>query len=133
MDWEVLSSILQPRVTQFTQIPGMIAFLQDLPDYSADFFINKKSKTNLENSAVMLEEAITCLNGIEDWSLNTLHDALIGLAQKLEVKNGTLLWPVRIAAAGMLVTPGGAMEILTILGREESLRRLKIGLEKLKA
>ena len=55
------------------------------------------------------------------------------LAQKLEVKNGTLLWPVRIAAAGMLVTPGGAMEILAILGKQESIRRLQIGLEKIKA
>ena len=133
VNWEVLSTILQPRVTQFTQIPGMIGFLRDLPEYSADFFVNKKSKTNLENSSVMLEEAVSCLNGVEDWSLNVLHDALINLAQKLEVKNGTLLWPVRIAAAGMLVTPGGAMEILTILGKEESLRRLKVGLEKLKA
>ena len=133
VNWEVLSTILQPRVTQFTQIPGMIGFLRDLPEYSADFFVNKKSKTNLENSSVMLEEAVSCLNGVEDWSLNVLHDALINLAQKLEVKNGTLLWPVRIAAAGMLVTPGGAMEILTILGKEESLRRLRVGLDKLKA
>ncbi len=132
-NWHVLASILQPRVTKFIQIPEMIAFLKDLPDYPADFFVNKKSKTNLENSAVMLEEAIGVLENTDDWSVETLHDRLMELAQKLEAKNGTLLWPVRIAAAGMQVTPGGAMEILAILGKEESLRRLHIGLEKLKA
>lgn len=132
-NWHVLASILQPRVTKFIQIPEMIAFLKDLPDYPADFFVNKKSKTNLENAAVMLEEAIGVLENTDDWSVENLHDRLMELAQKLEVKNGTLLWPVRIAAAGMQVTPGGAMEILAILGKEESLRRLHIGLDKLKA
>lgn len=132
-NWHVLASILQPRVTKFIQIPEMIAFLKDLPDYTADFFVNKKSKTNLENSAVMLDEAIGVLENTDDWSVENLHDRLMELAQKLEVKNGTLLWPVRIAAAGMQVTPGGAMEILAILGKEESLRRLHIGLDKLKA
>ncbi len=132
LNWQVLSTILQPRVTQLTQIPNMVGFFKELPDYSSEFFINKKSKTNLENSVVMLEEAIKALQDISDWSVETLHDTLMELAQKLEVKNGTLLWPVRIAAAGMLVTPGGAMEILAILGKEESIRRLNIGLEKLK-
>ena len=65
------------------------------------------------------------------WKLDTIHEAMISLAQKLEVKNGTLLWPVRIAAAGTLVTPGGAMEILALLGRDEALSRLKAGLNKL--
>ena len=65
------------------------------------------------------------------WDNQSIHDCLIGLAQKLEVKNGTAMWPVRIAASGMAVTPGGAVEILDILGREESLKRLKDGLAKL--
>ncbi|QEY33908.1 glutamate--tRNA ligase [Caproiciproducens galactitolivorans] len=133
MNWKVLASILQPRITKFTQIPEMIVFLKELPDYSTDFFVNKKSKTNLENSVQMLKEALPVLEEINDWTVEVIHDALIGLAQKLEVKNGTLLWPVRIAAAGMLVTPGGAMEILAILGKEESIRRLRLGLEKLGA
>lgn len=132
-NWQVLASILQPRVTKFTQIPEMIAFLKELPDYTTDFFVNKKSKTNLENSAQMLKEALPVLEGVGDWTVEVLHDTLIELAQKLGVKNGTLLWPVRIAAAGMLVTPGGAMEILAILGKEESIRRLRFGLEKLGA
>lgn len=130
-DWAILTSILQPRVTKFTQIPEMIGFLKELPDYPAEFFINKKSKTNLENSPVMLSAAISELEGLEPWTAEALHEALPALAQKLEVKNGTLLWPVRIAAAGMTVTPGGAIEILDFLGKEESLRRLRLGMTKL--
>jgi len=111
----------------------MIEFLKELPEYSKELFVNKKSKTNLENSVVMLEKAIEELQKIDNWTVEVLHDDLIGLAQKLEVKNGTLLWPVRIAAAGMKVTPGGAMEILAILGKQESIRRLQLGLKKLQA
>ncbi|MDF1496158.1 glutamate--tRNA ligase [Caproiciproducens sp. CPB-2] len=133
LNWRVLASILQPRVTKLTQIPEMIGFLKELPEYPADFFVNKKSRTNLENSAQMLQESIAELEKTDDWSVEGLHDLLIALAQRLEVKNGTLLWPVRIAAAGMTVTPGGAMEILAILGKRESIRRLRIGLEKLQA
>jgi glutamyl-tRNA synthetase len=127
----VLASVLQPRITKFKDIPGMLGFLKELPDYPADYFINKKSKTNLENSAEMLKAAIPTLKSLQNWDLKEIHDALIGLAQQLGVKNGTLLWPVRIAAAGTKVTPGGAIEILCFLGKEESLRRLEAGLEKL--
>ena len=130
-DWNVLAGILQPRITKFTEIPGLLSFFRELPEYPAEFFINKKSKTNLENSGAMLQAAIELLEALPQWKLEDIHDGLIGLAQTLEVKNGTLLWPVRIAAAGVQVTPGGAMEILTLLGKEEALRRLKLGLAKL--
>lgn len=130
-DWNVLAGILQPRITKFTEIPGLLSFFRELPEYPAEFFINKKSKTNLENSGAMLQAAIELLEALPQWKLEDIHDGLIGLAQKLEVKNGTLLWPVRIAATGVQVTPGGAMEILTLLGKEEALRRLKLGLAKL--
>lgn len=129
--WDVLDSILRARLTKFNEIPALLAFFKELPDYPIDFFVNKKSKTNLENSPKMLEAAIEVLEKLPDWKLDTIHEAMISLAQKLEVKNGTLLWPVRIAAAGTLVTPGGAMEILALLGRDEALSRLKAGLNKL--
>ena len=133
LDWDTLAGILQPRVTKLTQIPDMIAFFRQLPEYEKDLFINKKSKTNLENSLVMLQHVIPSLENLETWDHTSIHDCLIGLAQQLEVKNGTVMWPTRIAAAGMAVTPGGAIEILQILGKEESLRRLRMGLEKLQA
>ena len=132
LDWTVLSSILQPRVTQMTQIPEMVEFFRELPEYDKELFVNKKSKTTLENSVVMLEKVIAAIESMEDWSQTAVHDMLIDLAVKLEVKNGTVMWPTRIAASGMTVTPGGAVEILVILGKEEALRRLRLGLEKLK-
>ncbi|HEX3017631.1 MAG TPA: glutamate--tRNA ligase [Caproicibacter sp.] len=131
--WDVLASILQPRISKFTEIPEMVAFLKELPDYPADFFVNKKSKTNLENSADMLRAAIPVLEGLQSWTLDAIHDSMMNLVPQLGVKNGTLLWPVRIAAAGQVVTPGGAFEILCILGKDESLRRLNLGLKKLNA
>ena len=129
--WDVLTSILQPRVIRLTDIPGMIGFFKELPEYDSALFVNKKSKANLENAPVMLKAAMEALSSLPEWNVTAIHDCLIQLAQKLEVKNGTLLWPVRIAAAGMQVTPGGAMEILAILGKEEALRRLELGLAKL--
>lgn len=130
--WEVLYSILPARISKFTEIPQLLHFFKELADYPVDYFVNKKSKTNLENSPQMLEAALEALEQLPSWELDKIHDCLIQLASKLEVKNGTLLWPVRIAAAGALVTPGGAMEILALLGREEALRRLKAGLDKLR-
>lgn len=131
LNWAKLAEILQPRVTKLTQIPGMIAFFKELPEYDKELFINKKSKTNLENALVMLQNVIPALEALPEWSHDAIHGCLIGLAERLEVKNGTVMWPTRIAAAGMTVTPGGAIEILEILGREESLRRLRVGLAKL--
>ena len=129
--WAVLDTILQPRVSKFNEIPQLLGFFKELPEYAADLFVNKKSKTNLENSPVMLKAAIEALSAVEEWTVENIHDVLINLAQTMEVKNGTLLWPVRIAAAGQTVTPGGAMEILAVLGKEEALRRLEIGLTKI--
>ncbi len=129
--WEVLDEILQPRVLKFKDIPGLIGFFAELPEYEKELFINKKSKANLDNAPVMLTAAIEVLESIDNWNAEVLKEKLIELAAKLEVKNGTLLWPVRIAAAGMTVTPGGAMEILAVLGKDEAIARLKKGLEKL--
>lgn len=133
LDWVKLASILQQRTTKLTQIPEKIDFFADLPDYDKELFVNKKSKTTLENALPMLEAAVQALESLTEWTHDTIHDCLIELAQKLEVKNGTVMWPVRIAAAGKTVTPGGAVEILDILGREEAFARLKNGLEKLRA
>ena len=106
-------------------------FFDALPDYGADLFTNKKSKTNAEVSLAMLEAAVPALEALPQWSQDAIHGALVGLAETLGVKNATLMWPVRIAAAGKAVTPGGAVEICSILGRDETLRRLRLGMEKL--
>ena len=133
LDATAIAALLQARCERLTDIPEKVAFFAALPEYGTDLFTNKKSKTNEEVSRTMLEAAIPLLETLPAWTADAIHDGLIALAESLGVKNATLMWPVRIAAAGQAVTPGGAVEICAILGREECLRRLALGLEKLKA
>ena len=126
-----IAALLQARCEKLTDIPEKVDFFDALPDYDVEFFTSKKSKTNAEVSKAMLEAAIPALVAVSDWTVDAIHDTLIDLAAKLEVKNATLMWPVRIAAAGKLVTPGGAVEICHLLGKDETLRRLRLGLDKL--
>ena len=125
-----MAALLQARCEKLTDIPEKVDFFDALPDYDVSLFTNKKSKTDREISRRMLEAAIPALEALPNWTQDAVHDCLIALAESLGVKNATLMWPVRIAAAGKQVTPGGAAEICHILGKEESLRRLKLGLEK---
>ena len=127
-----LAAILKQRTTKLTDIPEKIDFFKELPAYDKELYINKKSKTNLENAPVMLKAVYDELSALPSWDSESIHDALIGLAGKLGVKNGTVMWPARISVAGKTVTPGGAVEILDILGRDESLRRMELGLDMLK-
>ncbi len=131
VDFAKFAPILQKRTEKFTEIPDKIRFFRELPEYEKELFVNKKSKTNLDNAPVNLREAYERLKALPEWTADAVHDCLINMAVEKELKNGTVMWPVRIAAAGQTVTPGGAIEILDILGREESLRRLEIGLKKL--
>lgn len=133
MNLERISTLVQGRTEVLNEIPAMVAFLKDLPEYDADLFIHKKSKTTLENSYENLSKAMEVLDALKEWSEESLHQALFDLIARSGVKNSLILWPVRIAASGKLVTPGGAIEILGLLGKAESMRRLRIGLDKLKA
>ena len=133
IDTAAIAALLQARCEKLTDIPEKVDFFDALPDYDVEFFTNKKSKTNAEVSLKMLEAVIPALEAIPDWTVDAVHDTLIDLAASLEVKNATLMWPVRIAVAGKLVTPGGAVELCHILGKEEILRRLRLGMEKLRA
>ena len=133
LDAGEIAALLQARCEKLTEIPEKVDFFDALPDYDGELFTNKKSKTNPEVSKTMLEAAIPMLEGLSDWSQDAIHDGLVALAEGLGVKNATLMWPVRIAAAGKAVTPGGAVEICRILGKDETLRRLRLGLAKLGA
>lgn len=134
MDTQILCSILQPRVEIFSQIPEMAGFLTKMDeDYGLDLYDNKKSKSNKDTAREVLQTAIPTLSALPDWTQNALHDALMGLAAEKGIKNGTVLWPCRIAMAGKQVTPGGAIEIAALLGRGEALRRLEAGLKRLNA
>lgn len=131
MDKDILCRILQPRTEIFSQIPDVVDFLASLPEYDAELFTNKKSKTDSVVSAEVLDFVIPALTALPEWTEAALHETLLGMAEARGMKNGTLLWPVRISLAGKLVTPGGAIEIAALLGREESLRRLNFGRSKL--
>ena len=132
-DPAAIAALLQARCEKLTDIPEKVDFFDALPEYPVDYYTNKKSKTNPDVSRAMLEAVIPVLEGLTEWTDEAIHDALVDLAQRLEVKNATLMWPVRIAAAGKLVTPGGAVEICRILGKDETLRRLNAGLAMLGA
>ena len=88
-------------------------------------------KTDPENSLEALKEVVPVLEGIEDWTKENIHDSLIALVEKLETKNGKILWPVRVAVSGKAFTPGGGVELAHILGKEETLRRINKGIEQL--
>lgn len=131
IDFLKLASMIQKRVIKLSQIPDMIRFFKELPEYENDLFINKKSKTNLENSLLVLKKYKEKLDEISNWQHDDIYNSLVDLAKELEFKNGTVMWPIRIAISGLMVTPGGAVEILEILGKEESLRRINIAISKL--
>ena len=131
---EILIRILQPRTEIFSDIANVVDFFAAMDEnYDIELFTNKKSKTNAEVSKDVLEKVIPMLDALPEWNETALHDALIGYAEANGMKNGTLLWPLRIAMSGKAVTPGGAIEIAALLGREEAMRRLRLGLEKLNA
>lgn len=130
---EEIAALLQARCERLTDIPEKIGFFDALPAYDTAFYTNKKSKTDSAVSLAMLNALIPLIEGIVSWEKDVIHDTLMTAAEQLGVKNATLLWPLRIALAGQLVTPGGAVEICYILGQEESLRRIRIGVEKLQA
>jgi glutamyl-tRNA synthetase len=123
-DLSLISRILQPRLETMNQIYEKLGFLAEIPEFDIEFYSNKKMKTTPESSLPLLIKAREFLQGLGDYSESSLHEGLLGLVQQLEVKNGQLLWPLRIAVTGTLVTPGGAVEIICLLGKEETLKRL---------
>ncbi len=132
IDLREVSRLLQKRCEKLSDIPEQVDFFDSLPEYDIDMYTHKKMKTNPENSLVSLERAYEALEKVEDWTFDNIHDTLISLVSELGVKNGVVLWPVRVAVSGKAFTPGGGVEIAYILGKDETLKRIKIGIEKLK-
>ncbi len=132
IDLKEVSALLQKRCEKLSDIPEQIDFFDSLPEYDIEMYTHKKMKTNPENSLVSLENILPVIEGITDWTFDNLHDALMELVAKMEVKNGIVLWPLRVAVSGKAFTPGGGVEIAYILGKEETIKRVKKGIEKLK-
>ena len=131
IDAAAIAALLQQRTEVLTDIPEKLDFFDALPEYDTELFVHKKSKSDKDSSKDMLSRVIPLFEALESWDDDSILNAMVKLAEELEAKNAKVMWPVRIAAAGKAVTPGGAVEICRILGKEETLRRLRIGLEKL--
>ena len=128
IDLRAVAALVQPRCEILSDLPERVDFIDKLPEYSTELYVHKKSKTTLENSLSSLQAVLPVLEGLETWTNESLYDALVALAAKLEVKNSVVLWPLRVAVSGKASTPGGATELCALLGKEESIARVKAGI-----
>ena len=130
-DKKRIAAILQPRATTLVEIPEMVDFFDTFPAYTNDLYVNKKMKTTEEIALKSLTASREVLANQTDWSEENLHTVLMELPAKLEMKNGQVLFPLRLAISGKQFTPGGAIEIAAILGKDETLRRLDLSIAQL--
>ena len=124
--------LLKTRISKLSEIDEKMSFFLTLPEYEKELFLNKKNKiADFEIVKTVLNEAKSVLEGIESFDNDTLFASLSPLAEKLAVKVGTLMWCVRIAVSGLSATPGGATEIMEVIGKDESLKRIDLAMTKL--
>ena len=131
LDFDVLCDVLQPRTEYFSDIPEKLGFLNERPDIDPTLYFNKKFKTDATTAKPALEATLPILEDLSDFSVESVHTALFELIANLGVKNGWILGPLRVAIAGVPVTPGGAVELCTILGKDETIRRIRSALSAL--
>ena len=131
IDYRRLAELMQSRTDIFSRIPEKIRFLAELPDYDTAIFFNKKQKSDENVAREVLPLLLPVLEGIGEWTEQNIHDTVMAAIPAWGKKNGQVLWPMRIAISGQESTPGGAFEIAYLLGREETLRRIGVALEKL--
>ena len=131
LDAAAIAALLQQRTEVLTDIPEKLDFFDALPDYDTALYVHKKSKTDEAGSLETLGKMLPVFEAIEDWSDESILAAMTGMAEACGCKNAKIMWPVRIAVAGKAVTPGGAVELCRILGKDETLRRIRVGIEKL--
>lgn len=132
LDLKKIAAMVKTRIEIFPDIASQVDFFEALPEYDIEMYTHKKMKTDAASSLEVLEELLPELEAQEDYSNDALYALLLGYVEKKGCKNGYVMWPIRTAASGKQMTPAGATEIMEILGKEESLRRIRIGIEKLK-
>ena len=128
-----IALLLQPRTELLSDIPAQVDFFDEMPDYDLSLYENKKMKTDRATSLEVLKKVKPVLENITDWNFDAIHDALFNLIGELGVKNGYLLWPLRVAITGKQFTPGGAIEAAEIIGKKSTLERLERSLKMLGA
>lgn len=128
-----IADLVKTRIETFLDIPEKIDFFDELPDYDVAMYTHKKMKTNSEIALEVLTEILPAFEELDDYTIENIERICMDLVAKKECKNGIVLWPIRTAVSGKQSTPGGAYEIMAILGKEESLNRIRIGIEKLRS
>ncbi len=128
MDTVKLAAMVKTRIEILPDIPGLLDFLQELPEYDTAMYEHKKMKTTKESSLEVLKELLPVLERQEDYGNDALYQLLIDFVAKKGCKNGYVLWPVRTAVSGKQMTPAGATEIMELLGKEESISRIRKGI-----
>ncbi|NLY48530.1 MAG: glutamate--tRNA ligase [Clostridiales bacterium] len=131
LDFRKIASLVKTRIETLCDIGSLIDFFEELPEYDAEMFTHKKMKTDTESSLVVLNELLPRFEALEDYSEASIEEIIKSYIEEKQIKNGQALWPVRTAVSGKQSTPGGAYEIMSILGKEESLRRIRIAIDKL--
>lgn len=131
LDYKKILDLVKTRIEVFPDIKEHIDFFEELPDYDIEMYTHKKMKTNPEVSLEVLNDILPILEKTDDFTLDNLHDVCMKYISEKGIKNGTGLWPIRTAVSGKQMTPGGAFEIMEILGKEETLKRIRKGIEKL--
>jgi len=128
IDLKAVAALVQSRCEILSDLPEKIDFIEALPEYDIDLYTHKKSKSNAETSLKVLQAALPLLEAQEDWSNEALYNALLTLVGEMGVKNSVVLWPIRVAVSGKQSTPGGATELCALLGKDESLARIRKGI-----
>ncbi|MBO5487074.1 MAG: glutamate--tRNA ligase [Eubacterium sp.] len=131
LDLKKIADLVKTRIEVFPDIDEKIDFFEELPDYDIAMYTHKKMKTNAENSLEVLEELLPRYEALEYYSIPAIEKVAMDYVSEKGCKNGQALWPLRTAVSGKQMTPGGAYEIMEILGKEESLKRIRKGIEML--
>lgn len=131
LDLQKIAHMVKTRIEVFSDIANHIDFFQELPEYDTAMYVHKKMKTSHETSLSVLEEVLPILEAQEDFTNDALYSRLSGYMEEAGVKTGYVMWPIRTAVSGKQMTPAGATEIMEVLGKEESLSRIRKGIELL--
>lgn len=131
LDKKKIAEMVKTRIEIFPDIKDHIDFFEELSEYDVAMYTHKKMKTNEETSLEVLTEILPLLEEQQDYSNDALYQMLSAYVEKKGCKNGYVMWPIRTAVSGKQMTPGGATELMEILGKEESLARIRKGIEKL--
>ena len=131
LDLRKIAEMVKTRIEVFPDIAGLIGFFEELPEYDTEMYTHKKMKTTKESSLAVLKDVLPMLEAQEDYTNDALYQLLLSYVSEKEVKNGYVMWPVRTAVSGLQMTPAGATEIMEVLGKEETLIRIRKGIELL--